>query len=77
MRNILIVAALVMMVFVPMVSAAAPAVNASTVTRNARAAALADCQREAKAKMFANRTIQRRNFLKNCMIDRMYYGGIN
>jgi len=42
-----------------------------------RAAALADCQRQAKAKMFGNRAIQRRNFLKNCMIDRMIYGGIN
>jgi hypothetical protein len=75
MRNILVVTALVITVFVPTVPTAAAPISAAT--KNARAAALADCQREARAKMFGNRTIQRRNFLKNCMIDRMYYGGIN
>jgi hypothetical protein len=77
MRNVLIVAALVTMVFVPTLPTAAAPNDASTATKNARAAALADCQRQARAKMFGNRAIQRRNFLKNCMIDRMFYGGIN
>jgi hypothetical protein len=77
MRNLLVVAALVIMVFVPTVSTGAAPMNASAAPKSARAAALADCQQQARAKMFGNRTIQRRNFLKNCMIDRMFYGGIN
>jgi hypothetical protein len=77
MRNVLIVTALVTMVFVPTVPTAAAPMNAFAATKNARAAALADCQRQARAKMFGNRAIQRRNFLKDCMIDRMFYGGIN
>jgi hypothetical protein len=73
MRKTLIVSALVTMVFVPTLPAAA----APNATKSARDAALAYCQQQAKAKKFGNRTIQRRNFLKNCMIDRMFYGGIN
>jgi hypothetical protein len=71
------VTALIIMVFVPMLPTAAAPTDASTATKRVRAAALADCQRQAKAKMFGNRAIQRRNFLKSCMIDRMNYGGIN
>jgi hypothetical protein len=77
MRNVLIVTALVTMVFVPTLPTAAAPNDASAATKRVRAAALADCQRQAKAQMFGNRAIQRRNFLKNCMIDRMFYGGIN
>ena len=77
MRNFLVVTALVATAFVPTLSTAAAPINASSATKNGRAAALADCQRQASAKMFGNRAIQRRNFLKNCMIDRMFYGGIN
>ena len=77
MRNVLIVTALVTMVFVPTLPTAAAPNDASAATKRVRAAALADCQRQANAKMFGNRAIQRRNFLKNCMIDRMNYGGIN
>ena len=77
MRNVLIVTALVTVVFVPPLPTAAAPKDVSAATKSARAAALADCQRQAKAKMFGNRTIQRRNFLKDCMIDRMFYGGIN
>jgi hypothetical protein len=73
MRNILIFAALVGIVFGPTVPTAAAPMNASVATKNARAVALADCQRQARAKMFGNRAIQRRNFLKTCMIDRMFY----
>jgi hypothetical protein len=72
MRNVLIVAALIAMMVGPTVPiAAAPA------AKNARAIALADCEGQARAKRFGNRTIQRRNFLKDCMIDRGFYGDIN
>jgi hypothetical protein len=70
-------AALITMVVGPTLPTAAAPNDASAATKRARAAALADCQRQAKAKMFGNRARQRRNFLKNCMIDRMFYGGIN
>jgi hypothetical protein len=76
MRKVQVVIALVTMVFVPTLPTAAAPKNGSA-TKSARASALAECQREAKARMFGNRTIQRRNFLKDCMIDRMFYGGIN
>jgi hypothetical protein len=76
MRNGLLVAVLTMMFALPLATAVAP-MSAYAATKNARAAALADCQQQARAKMFGNRAIQRRNFLKNCMIDRMFYGGIN
>jgi len=77
MRNVLIVAGLATMVFVPTLPTAAAPNDASAANKRVRAAALADCQRQARAKMFGTRAIQRRNFLKNCMIDRMFYGGIN
>ena len=71
MRNVFIVAALLSAVFGPTAPAAAAPLN------NARATALADCERQAKAKRFGNRAIQRRNFLKDCMIDRGFYGDVN
>jgi hypothetical protein len=77
MRNALIMAALVTMIFAPTVAAAAAPVNAYASMKDARATALADCDRQASAMRFGNRTVQRRNFVKNCMIDRMFYGGIN
>ena len=76
MRNVLIVAALVTMVFGSPSTAAVP-MDAYAATKNARATALADCERQARAKRFGNRTVQRRNFLKDCMIDRGFYGDVN
>jgi hypothetical protein len=51
--------------------------NSYAAMKNARAAALVDCERQVKAMQFGNRTVKRRNFLKDCLIDRMYYGGMN
>jgi hypothetical protein len=76
MRSILILTTVVTMLFGPTPTVAAP-VNAFASTKNARATALADCQRQARAMRLGNRTIQRRNFLKDCMVDRGFYGGIN
>jgi hypothetical protein len=45
--------------------------------RNAQAIALADCERQARAKRFGKLAIQRRNFLKDCMIDRGFYAQTN
>jgi hypothetical protein len=51
--------------------------DAYAATKNGRLTALADCERQAKAKRFgSNQTIQRRN-LKNCMVERGFQGGIN
>jgi hypothetical protein len=77
MRNLLILAALITMVFGPTVPTAAAPANAFAATKNVRALALADCQRQARAMRLANQTIQRRNFLKDCMIDRGFYGDVN
>jgi hypothetical protein len=77
MRNFLIEAALVTMVFGPTVPTAAAPMYDYAMTKNARATALADCERQARVKQFSKRTIQRRNFLKDCMIDRKFYGEIN
>ena len=54
----------------------APAAGA-TPTDQARATALADCNRQARAKQFGRRYIQRRNFVKDCMIDRGFPAQIN
>jgi len=77
MRNALIMSALVIMVFGPSFPAGAAPTNSSAAMKNARAAALADCERQARAMQLGNRTVKRRNFIKDCMIDRMYYSGIN
>jgi hypothetical protein len=61
MRNLPIIAALTTMVL----GATVPAI------------ALADCQRQARAKRFGKLAVQRRNFLKDCMIDRGFYGQAN
>jgi hypothetical protein len=74
MRNLLTVAAVTTMVFVSMETTT---VDAYAATKNARAMALRDCEREARAKRFGSRTIQRRNFLKDCMIDRGFYADVN
>jgi hypothetical protein len=77
MRNGLLAAALAMMFALPLATAVAP-MSAYAATNKARSTALADCERQAAAKRFAkNQTIQRRNFLKTCMIDRGFQGGIN
>jgi hypothetical protein len=59
----------------------APAVAAQTngyaASKKARATALTDCERQARAMRFGKQTIQRRNFLKDCMIDRGFYGDVN
>jgi hypothetical protein len=77
MRNALIMAALVTMIFGPTIPVSAAATNSYAVTKNARAAALADCEQQARAMRLGNRTVKRRNFIKDCMIDHMYNGGIN
>jgi hypothetical protein len=77
MRNVLIVIALVTMLFGPTLPTAAAPSNAFAATKNVRATALADCQRQARAMRLGSRTIQRRNFLKDCMIDRGFYGDVN
>jgi hypothetical protein len=76
MRNALIVVALVMVFGPPMPVSAAPT-NSYAATKNARAAAQADCERQASEMRLGNRTVKRRNFIKDCMIDRMYNAGIN
>ena len=79
MRNLLIMAALTTVMFgVP--AGAAPSyasANASAKSNNASALALADCQRQARAKRFGKLAVQRRNFLKDCMIDRGFFGQTN
>jgi len=75
MRNLLIMAALTTVMFgVP--AGAAPS-YASAKSNNASAIALADCQRQARAKRFGKLAVQRRNFLKDCMIDRGFFGQTN
>jgi hypothetical protein len=77
MRNALIVFALVIMVFGPTFPTAAAPTKAYAAIKNARTAALAYCERQARAMQLENRTVKRRNFIKDCMIDRMYFGSIN
>jgi hypothetical protein len=66
------------MVFaLPLTPAVAP-INAYAAAKNARAVAVEECVRQAKAKRLGSvQTIQRRNFLKDCMVDRGFNGGIN
>jgi hypothetical protein len=45
------------------------ALSAQNNARSARAAAQAECGKLASAKHFGRRAIQRRNFLRQCMID--------
>jgi len=46
-----------------------PALSAQKNARSARAAAQAECSRLAAARNFGAHAIQRRNFLRKCMID--------
>ena len=71
MRNVPLLGALIAMMTLGeiMPIAAAPA-DAYAATNSARATALADCNRQARAMQFGKRAIQRRNFVKDCMIDR-------
>jgi hypothetical protein len=75
MRNVLVLAALTM-VFGATVVAGAP-LNSYAKANKPSATALADCERQARAKRFGKLAVQRRNFLKDCMIDRGFYGQIN
>jgi hypothetical protein len=77
MRNLLIMAALTTVMFGASVPAGAAPLNASPKSNNASAIALADCQRQASARRFGKLAVQRRNFLKDCMIDRGFYGQTN
>jgi hypothetical protein len=77
MRNLLISAALTSGMLGTTVQAGAAPSNASARLNNARTIALADCQRQATAKRFGKLALQRRNFLKDCMIDRGFYGQTN
>jgi hypothetical protein len=76
MRNLPILAALTTVMFGATAAGAAPS-SASAKSNNASAIALADCQRQARAKRFGKLAVQRRNFLKDCMIDRGFYGQTN
>jgi hypothetical protein len=77
MRNLLIMAALTTVMFGVTVPAGAAPSYASAKSNNASAIALADCQRQARAKRFGKLAVQRRNFLKDCMIDRGFFGQTN
>jgi len=71
MRNT-ILTGIVVTVFWAVVPAAG-----SPATDHTRVIVLADCNRQARAKQFGRRVIQRRNFVKDCMIDRGFPGQIN
>jgi hypothetical protein len=78
MRNLLIWAALTTVVVLgAAVQAGAAPSNTSARSNNANKMALAECQRQARAKRFGKLAVQRRNFLKECMIDRGFYGQTN
>jgi hypothetical protein len=77
MLNGLRVAVVTILFALPTLVFVAP-MNAFAAPAKARLTALADCQRQAKAKRFSkDQAVQRRNFLKSCMIDRGFEGGIN
>jgi len=65
------------MMFGALTPAGSAPLNAYAKSRNASGIALADCQRQARAKRFGNLAIQRRNFLRDCMIDRGFFGQTN
>jgi hypothetical protein len=77
MRNLPILAALTTVMFSATVPVGAAPSSASAKSNNASAIALADCQRQARAKRFGRLAVQRRNFLKDCMIDRGFFGQTN
>lgn len=57
------------------VAASMPA--ASAPRTKAQATALDDCYRQARAMQFGRRNIQRRNFIKDCMVDKGFPGQVN
>ena len=71
MRNIVLIG----IVVAAFGAIAAPA--ASLAIDHARVSALSDFNRQARAMQFGKRAIQRRNFVKDCMIDRGFPGQIN
>jgi hypothetical protein len=75
-KRLLTVATLTVIVGLHAPTAAAQ-MNAYAAAKKARAAALQDCERQARAMRFGKQTIQRRNFLKECMVDRGFYSDIN
>jgi len=70
MRNILILTAFVAAVIGPIVPAAGASGRDASARYNARVTAVTDCNRQARAMQFGRRIVQRRNFVKECMIDR-------
>jgi len=62
MRNFLITAVLTTLIFGATVPAGAAPLYASARSNNASAIALADCQRQARAKRFGKLAVQRRIF---------------
>jgi hypothetical protein len=77
MRDLLMMAALTALMFGASAPAGAAPSKASAKSSHASAMALADCKRQASAKRFGKLAVQRRNFLKDCMIDRGFYGQTN
>jgi hypothetical protein len=77
MQKTLRAVAMLTLVFSLQVPAVAAQMNASAAAKKARATALTDCERQARAMRFGKQTIQRRNFLKDCMVDRGFYSDIN
>jgi hypothetical protein len=75
-KRLLTVAALTMIVGLH-APAVATQMNAYAAAKKARAAALTDCEQQARAMRFGKQTIQRRNFLKDCMVDRGFYSDVN
>jgi hypothetical protein len=77
MRRRLLTVAMFTMIFGLHAPAVAAQMNAHAAAKKARAAALTDCERQARAMRFGKQTIQRRNFLKDCMVDRGFYSDVN
>jgi len=71
MRNILLLAT------IGVITAAASMPAAGASRDRARAMALAECNQQARQMMYGRRAIQRRNFVKECMVDRGYHAGVN
>ena len=66
MNNILLVATAVLSL--------ALVASADASVRAKRDQARADCERQANAMQLAHRTVMRRNFIHDCMIDRGFQG---
>jgi len=50
---------------------------ASAPRTKAQAASLTDCKQQARAMQFGRRAVQRRNFIKDCMVDKGFPGQVN